>query len=117
MRQRKKPAEKRFSGLSGLVATGAEVEEPFQTLVKSLHCPNCDLAFTDFALAWGAAWREGRRDLLFEQGCLDGERDGPNKLQCELCGQRSWLNCFSRSVSSAERSTATPGTGPQSADR
>jgi hypothetical protein len=104
--KRNKPREERHPRLSGLVATRAEVEASFRAMVKSLHCPNCDLEFTDFALTWSDAWLEGRHDLIAEDG--GQERDGPYKLKCELCGHRSWLNYFARSVSSAERPDAEP---------
>jgi hypothetical protein len=99
--KREKTGAKRTPQLSGLVATRAEVEASFREMVKSLRCPSCDLEFTDFALIWGDAWLEGRHDLMVEDG--GQERDGPYKLKCELCGHRSWLNYFARSVSSAER--------------
>lgn len=106
MGRRKKRGQERQSRLSGLVATRAEVASSFHAMVKSLKCPNCDLEFTDFALTWGDAWCEGRRDMEFEQGALECSRDGPYKLKCELCGHRSWLDYFAGSVSSAE----APGT-------
>ena len=81
-----------------LIAARAEVELAFREMVKTLRCPACERAFTDFAVDWGDAWREGRRDLLRDQGHHDGERDVPFKLKCELCGQKSWLNYVGRSV-------------------
>lgn len=69
-------------------------------MVKSLVCPHCELEFTDFAVDWGDAWVEGRLDLMDEIGRQ--ERDGPYKLKCELCGKRSWLNYFAKTVKSAE---------------
>jgi hypothetical protein len=66
-------------------------------MVKSLHCPECDLEFTDLAIEWAEAWQEGRMDLMAEEGTT--ERDGPYKIKCELCGCRSWINYFASSVS------------------
>ena len=86
--------------------SGDDVEIAFREMVKALHCPHCDLEFTDQAVEWGWAWCEGRRDLMHEQG--QDERDGPFKLKCELCGHRSWLNYFSKSVTSAEKPKPTP---------
>jgi hypothetical protein len=76
-----------------------QLQQDFRERVKLLHCPVCDLAFTDAALDWAEAWLEGRLDLMRENNWQ--ERDGPYKLRCELCGQRSWLNYFSWSVRSA----------------
>lgn len=78
-----------------------EIEQAFCDMVKSLQCPGCELEFTEYAVDWGFAWCEGRRDLMDEHGWQ--ERDGPFKLKCELCGHRSWLNYFSKSITSAER--------------
>lgn len=77
-----------------------EVANAFRTMVKSLTCPHCELEFTDYAVDWGDAWVEGRLDLMAEEGWQ--ERDGPYKLKCELCGKRSWLNYFAKTVTSAE---------------
>lgn len=85
---------------SGLAASGAEVERAFREMVKSLACPGCGVEFTDHAVEWGDAWLEGRIDLLREEGWQ--ERDGPYKLKCELCGHRSWLDYFERSVRSSD---------------
>ncbi len=84
--------------------TMIEVERVFSEMVKSIRCPNCDLEYTDYALEWGNVWCEGRRDRMREEGLQ--EHDGPYKLRCELCGHRSWLNYFARSVSSAEEQDA-----------
>lgn len=109
MGRRNKLGQARQPRLSGLVATLAEVDASFRAMVKSLRCPSCELEFTDFALTWGEAWCEGRRDMEFEQGALECSRDGPYKLKCELCGHRSWLDYFAGSVCSAERPDAEPG--------
>jgi hypothetical protein len=82
------------------MASRAEVEQAFRDMVTSLQCPACELEFTDFAVEWGRAWYEGRMDLMAEQSWQ--ERDGPFKLKCELCGHRSWLDYFAKSVTSAE---------------
>lgn len=77
-----------------------EVDKAFADMIKTLHCPSCDLEFTDFAVEWGRAWYEGRLDLMAEHGWQ--ERDGPFKLKCELCGHRSWLDYFAKTVRSVE---------------
>ena len=77
-----------------------EIKRAFRSTIKAIPCPGCGLTYTDAAVDWGDAWREGRRDLMDEQGW--DERDGPYKLKCELCGHRAWLNIFARSVRSAE---------------
>ena len=77
-----------------------QIHHLFRERVKGLHCPQCDVTFSDYALDWAEAWQEGRHDLMAEHGWQ--ERDGPYKLKCELCGQRSWLNYFTWSVSRAE---------------
>lgn len=81
-----------------ILAARAEVGLAFRETVKTLQCPACKQAFTDFAVNWVDAWREGRRDLAMAQGQYDGERDGPFKLKCEQCGQKSWLDYVERSV-------------------
>lgn len=88
-------------GHRAFVSARDDVDEAFREMVKELQCPGCELEFTDFAVEWGWAWCEGRRDLMTEEGWQ--ERDGPFKLKCELCGHRSWLNYFSKSVKSAEK--------------
>lgn len=80
--------------------TRSEIDQAFRDMVTSLCCPACELEYTEFAVEWGRAWYEGRKDLMDEQGWQ--ERDGPFKLKCELCGHRSWLNYFAKSVTSAE---------------
>ncbi len=82
------------------MSSNDELQVAFRDMIKSIVCPHCELEFTDFAADWGDAWCEGRRDLMDEHGWQ--ERDGPYKLKCELCGKRSWLNYFNRSVKSAE---------------
>lgn len=87
------------------------LDQAFAEWVSSLCCPGCGLKYTPTAVEWARAWREGRRDLLLDQGCLDGERDGPTKVRCELCGMRGWLSPFGgRQVESAE-----PGAAPDPA--
>lgn len=81
-------------------ASREDVERAFRARVRALRCPSCGAEFTDAALDWGAAWHEGRRDLMAERGWQ--ERDGPYKLRCEGCGRRAWLNFFAWSVRSAE---------------
>ncbi len=85
-----------------LVAIREANAQAFRKEVKCIQCPTCHVEFTDFAVDWADAWSEGRTDLLFEQGILDGERDGPYKLKCELCGHKSWLSPFNSTVTSAE---------------
>jgi hypothetical protein len=82
------------------MVTRAEVEDAFRSLVKSVRCPSCELAFSDGAVAWGKTWREGREDRLREEGLE--ERDGPCKVKCALRGHRSWIDHFGRRVRSAE---------------
>lgn len=77
-----------------------EVERAFRKMVKSLRCPSCGVEFSDWAVDWGEAWCEGRRDLLREQN--SGERDGPYKVKCELCGHRSLIDYFRNEARSAE---------------
>jgi hypothetical protein len=113
MGQRKKRREDRCIHSSGSSATRAEVHASFRAMVKSLRCPNCELEFTDFALDWGDAWCEGRRDSELELGHPEGSRDGPYKLKCELCGHRAWLNYFTCLVSSAEPHDAEPDAPPE----
>lgn len=81
--------------------TRAEVDQVFRDMVKSLCCPTCEVEFSDYAVEWADAWREGRFDLMEENGWQ--ERDGPVKLKCELCGSRSWLNYFTKTVTSVEK--------------
>ncbi|MFO0959987.1 MAG: hypothetical protein U0800_21560 [Isosphaeraceae bacterium] len=83
-----------------IIATRADVEQAFRSMVKSLRCPGCNAEYTDDAIDWGDIWLEGRFDLLRETGKV--ERDGPAKLRCEACGHRAWLNSFEGSVRSAE---------------
>jgi hypothetical protein len=95
MSRRKQPRQPvKYSGLS---ATRAEVEAAFRTAVKSCVCPACGLAFTDAAIDWGDAWREGYVDCIREDG--SDVRDGPYKIKCEMCSRRSMYNVFANSVS------------------
>lgn len=77
-----------------------EQRQAFRDQVKALRCPHCQVEFSDAALDWAEAWLEGRFDLMQEAGWQ--ERDGPYKLRCELCGQRSWLNYFTWTVERAK---------------
>ena len=70
-------------------------------LIRQCRQPSAwSVEFSDAALDWAEAWLEGRFDLMQEAGWQ--ERDGPYKLRCELCGQRSWLNYFAWTVERAE---------------
>lgn len=82
---------------SGLSATAEEVFAAFRAMVIGISCPHCAEPFTDAAVDWGDAWCEGRRDTLAE--CDTQERDGPYKVKCELCGERSWINYFAETAS------------------
>lgn len=73
-----------------------EIRQAFRARVKEIACPRCGEFYSDWALDWGEAWYEGRRDLLAEMG--GDERDGPYKLCCELCDTRVWLNYFAFTV-------------------
>lgn len=81
--------------------TAAQVHAAFHQAIKTLHCLECGMEFTDYAGDWGDAWLEGRFDLLKEDG--QTERDGPIKVRCELCGQRHWYNYFSGTVVRADK--------------
>ena len=81
--------------------TADQVHAAFHQAIKTLHCLECGMKFTDYACDWGDAWLEGRIDLLKEDGKT--ERDGPFKVRCELCGQRHWYNYFSRTVVRADK--------------
>lgn len=94
--RRNKSEPLQFTNLS---ATREEVEQAFRALIKSLQCPECGLEFTDAACEWSDAWREGRRDVLAEEGTT--ERDGPCKIKCELCGCRSFVDYFAKTVQRA----------------
>ena len=83
---------------SGLSA--AEVEAAFREMVKRIPCPHCSEPFSDAAVNWNDAWCEGRRDTMAE---LDlQERDGPCKVKCELCEERSWINYFTETASKTD---------------
>jgi hypothetical protein len=85
-----------------LEMTREEMDQEFREMVKSIRCPVCDLHFTDFAAEWGLAWMEGRRDRQREeQRLLEPERDGPQKLKCELCLLKFWLSPFGPSATVA----------------
>jgi hypothetical protein len=64
----------------------------FNAKLKTLACPHCGEAYTDFTAEWLHAYLEGRRDALNDLGTT--ERDGPVKLKCELCGGRAITNVF-----------------------
>ena len=83
----------KFSSFS---ATAAEVHAAFAAAIKACTCPACGLEFTDAAVEWGNAWREGYVDCIREDG--SDIRDGPFKLKCEMCGRRSMYNIFGRTV-------------------
>lgn len=69
-------------------------------MVLKIKCPHCGELFTDGAVDWGHAWLEGRIDAMRE---LDTqERDGPYKVKCEWCDERSFINYFARTASKAE---------------
>lgn len=74
-----------------------EVKSAFRAAVKSCACPACGLEFTDAAVDWGNAWREGYVDCIREGG--SDIRDGPYKLKCEMCSRRSMYNVFANAVS------------------
>lgn len=81
--------------------TAFQIHAAFRRAIKTLHCLECGMEFTDYAYDWGDAWHEGRIDLMKELGSI--ERDGPFKVRCELCGQRHWYNYFSRTVTRADK--------------
>lgn len=86
---------------SGLSATAAECEADFRAMVKRILCPHCSEPFTDAAVDWNDAWCEGRRDTLAE---LDiQERDGPCKVKCEWCDERSLIDYFRETATKAPR--------------
>lgn len=87
-----------------IIASRAEVEASFRSMILKISCPYCGEPFTDRAVDWGDAWQEGRRDTMRE---LDTqERDGPYKIKCELCNQRSFINYFAATASKADRDHA-----------
>jgi hypothetical protein len=85
------------------IIPNSEVEKAFRSMVKSIRCPSCEVEFSDWAVDWGRAWAEGRRDRMRETG--EDERDGPYQVKCELCGHRSWIDYFRRTARSAEGSS------------
>lgn len=82
---------------SRLSATAEEVFAAFRTMIRRIPCPYCGEPFTDAAVNWGEAWLEGRSDTMFE--CDRQERDGPYKVKCELCDERSWIDYFAATAS------------------
>jgi len=92
----------RESNTSGgkILITAEEIHASFIKMVMSIKCPYCDEPFTDGAVEWAEAWQEGRRDLI---RALDtDERDGPYKIKCEWCNERSWINYFKGEASKVE---------------
>lgn len=82
-----------------IIASRAGVEAEFRSMVLKIRCPHCNELFTDGAVDWGNAWLEGRIDTMRE---LDAqERDGPFKVNCEWCDQRSFINYFAATASKA----------------
>lgn len=73
-----------------------EMRASFVKMIKSIPCPNCGLEYTDYAVEWGEAWSEGRRDCMDETGF--SERDGPYKVKCELCGSKALINYFTETA-------------------
>ena len=82
----------------GTVAS--EIEAAFRNSIKAHSCPACGMPFTDYAINWGDAWREGYMDSHRENGWTI--RDGPFKLKCESCNKCSWYNVFGNRVGLAE---------------
>lgn len=83
-----------------IVGSKEEIEADFRAMVLKIKCPHCGELFTDGAVDWGHAWLEGRIDAMRE---LDTqERDGPYKVKCEWCNERSFINYFARTASKAE---------------
>jgi len=80
--------------------TAADVEAAFRDAIKAHACPACRAAFTDGAVDWGHAWREGYVDAVHDQGWMI--RDGPFKLRCASCGKRAWYHVFGSRVEPAE---------------
>lgn len=75
------------------------VRRSFRRAVCRHLCPSCGATFTDGAVAWGSAWREGYEDALREEGLR--LRDGPFKIACEGCGERAWYHVLSDRVEGA----------------
>ncbi len=84
---------------SGLSADVEKVNASFRAMVKRIACPHCAEPFTDGAVDWGDAWTEGRFDLLRESGT--SECDGPVKVKCEWCDEKSWINYFAETATKA----------------
>lgn len=74
-----------------------ELEKAFRDNLKNHICPNCNTQFTDYAIDWGDAWGEGRREALREQDIV--ERDGPFKIKCELCDSKYYYEYFGDRIS------------------
>jgi hypothetical protein len=81
---------------TNLAASAAEVADAFAVAVKACCCPACGRPFTDAAVSWGMAWREGYVDCIRAEG--RDIRDGPFKIKCDTCGRRSMYNIFSQKV-------------------
>ncbi len=90
-------------GQGGTGATAADVEAAFRDRIKAQRCPACGAPFTDAAVDWGYAWREGYLDCLHDQEWM--MRDGPFKVRCAACERRSWYGLFSGRAELAERRT------------
>ncbi len=83
-----------------IAVSRAEVNAAFRSMILRIGCPHCGELFTDGAIDWGDAWQEGRMDAMRE---LDmQERDGPHKIKCEWCDQRSFINYFAATASKAD---------------
>jgi hypothetical protein len=83
-----------------IVTSRADVQAAFRSNILKINCPHCGEPFTDGAVEWVDAWHEGRMDVMRE---LDTqERDGPYKIKCEWCNQRSFIDYFAANASKAE---------------
>lgn len=83
-----------------IVTSRADVEAAFRSAILRINCPHCGELFTDGAVDWGGAWYEGRMDAMRELETQ--ERDGPYKINCEWCDQRSFINYFAATASKAD---------------
>lgn len=88
-----------------LIAPRAEVEASFRSMVLKIKCPHCDEPFTEGAVDWGNAWLEGRMDAMRALDAM--ERDGPYKVKCEWCDQRSFINYFTATASKADENNSS----------
>jgi sarcosine oxidase delta subunit len=79
------------------MASRSDIAADFRAMILQIHCPHCGEQFTDGAVDWGNAWLEGRMDTMHTFNIQ--ERDGPYKIKCEWCDQRSWINYFSATAS------------------